>query len=139
MALVVTEQLLSGWRGVDMLWLLALMPTPWAPVADKVFLRVKAYGRANAMMRAPLRLAGWQRRRRRRGDGAPPTAGWRVGRDDRGGRAAEHHPAQPPGAGWCPSRQAVVGRQRARLRLPNGWRVTTPDQDTMAHDDAVKP
>ncbi|KAK1859671.1 hypothetical protein I4F81_002265 [Pyropia yezoensis] len=52
MAAVVVQQLLADWGGLDLIWLLALMLAPWAPVADKVFRTLKASRRVMAMMRS---------------------------------------------------------------------------------------
>lgn len=48
---VVIQQLLAGWTGRDLWWLLALMFAPWAPVAGVVFRTLRAFPRVRAMMR----------------------------------------------------------------------------------------
>lgn len=50
-AVVVVQQLLDGWTGRDLWWLLALMLAPWAPVAAVVFRTVTSARRVRAMMR----------------------------------------------------------------------------------------
>lgn len=46
------QQLLAGWGGIDLLWLLALMLAPWAPLADKVWRTLGATWRVRGMMRS---------------------------------------------------------------------------------------
>lgn len=50
-AAVVVQQLLDGWTGRDLWWLVALMLAPWAPVAAVVFRTVTSARRVRAMMR----------------------------------------------------------------------------------------
>eukprot|EP00170_Pyropia_yezoensis_P008942 contig_38432_g8976 len=49
---IVLQQLQSGWGGVDLWWVVALMLAPWAPLAGQVWRTLTAFWRVRFMMRS---------------------------------------------------------------------------------------